>query len=417
MKVSIVIPTYNKCDELLKPLCESIIKYTELNDIEIIIVANGCTDNTEEYVKSLGPPFKIIVHPDALGYTKSTNIGILASSGEFILLLNNDCIILPQQKNWWIDCLIQPFENDKKVGITGPLKSFCGHAKREFMVFFCVMIKQNLFNQFGLLDITFSPGGAEDTDFSIKVQNGGYKILQVPGDELKLSGGLMVGCFPIYHAGEKTVGELSNWQDIFSRNSHYLAKKYDPNYRYELTNGFERAVFLNNDEVSGLELTRYKWARENIIGNSMLEIGSTSGYGSQFFPAMEYTGVDYEKKISDVSRWEFGDKNHTFVHADINSFDLQQYDNIVAFEVIEHLDNGLELVEKLKKHCKNLLITVPYKEPQGFWGHHHKLFGIDESGFKDFNIKYIDANGDILDQPNPHTFNLMLMRYQNHITR
>jgi len=409
-KVSIIIPTYNHCDDLLKPLCESILKYTDMGMVEVVIVANGCTDNTEEYVKSLGEPFRMVVNADSLGYTKATNMGILSSKGEYSVLLNNDCILLPQIRNQWIDLMLDPFSKDRGVAVTGPLKSFCQHAKREFMIFFCVMIKHRLFSELGLLDITYNPGGGEDTDFCIKAQDAGYKIVQVPGDQLVLSGKNMVGSFPIYHAGEQTVGEMPDWNEIFFRNSHILAKRHNPAYRYELTNAHERAVYLEGDEVGGLELVRYRWASENLHGKTMLELGSTSGYGSQFFKDMDYVGLDYDKKISDVSRWEFGDDKHQFIHADINEFDLQHYDTIVAFEVIEHLDNGLEIVEKLKNHCDNLLITVPYKEPQGPPGHHHKLFELDETGFGEFSIKYIDTNGAINDEPNPHTFNLMIMR-------
>ena len=233
MKTSVVIPTYNHCDDLLKPLCQSIIENTDMSDMEIIIVANGCTDNTEEYVKSLGDPFRIIVNPDPLGYTKSTNMGILSAKGDYVVLLNNDCIILPQIRNQWIDLMLSPFNTDEKTAISGPLKSYCQHAKREFMIFFCVMIKRSLFDELGLLDIIFNPGGGEDTDFSIKAQDAGYKIVQVPGDALTQTDSFMVGVFPIYHAGEKTVGELSNWKAIFDKNSHRLARRYNPNYNPE----------------------------------------------------------------------------------------------------------------------------------------------------------------------------------------
>ena len=49
MKYSIVIPTYNNCDKYLKPCIDSIVKYTEMTDIELVISANGCTDNTKCY--------------------------------------------------------------------------------------------------------------------------------------------------------------------------------------------------------------------------------------------------------------------------------------------------------------------------------------------------------------------------------
>jgi len=232
-KVSIVIPTYNHCDDLLKPLCESILKYTDMEIVEVIVVANGCSDDTEEYVKSLGKPFRVLVNPEPLGYTKATNMGILSSRGEFVVLLNNDCILLPQIKNKWIDLMLEPFDKDERVGITGPLKSFCQHTQREFMIFFCTMIRQTLFNEVGLLDIVFNPGGAEDTDFSIRAQDLGYKIVQVPGDELSAKDGNMIGEFPIYHAGERTMGEMSNWQEIFDRNFKHLARRYNPNYNPE----------------------------------------------------------------------------------------------------------------------------------------------------------------------------------------
>ena len=47
MRYSIVIPTYNHCEDLLKPCLESIFKYTDMTDVELVISANGCTDNTD----------------------------------------------------------------------------------------------------------------------------------------------------------------------------------------------------------------------------------------------------------------------------------------------------------------------------------------------------------------------------------
>jgi hypothetical protein len=76
------------------------------------------------------------------------------------------------------------------------------------------------------------------------------------------------------------------------------------------------------------------------------------------------------------------------------------------------LDNGLEIVEKLKKYCKRLLISVPYKEPAGFWGEHHKLHMLDESHLPGFKYYYCDEHGNIQDTPWEHSkFNLMLCEY------
>jgi hypothetical protein len=46
------------------------------------------------------------------------------------------------------------------------------------------------------------------------------------------------------------------------------------------------------------------------------------------------------------------------------------------------------------------MITVPYNEPKGFWGEHHKLHGLTEKDFPGFNFAYIDFNGNISDKLN-----------------
>lgn len=109
IKYSIVIPTYNHCDDLLKPCIESIEKYTDMRNIEVIIVANGCTDGTREYANTLGPNYKLVWFDEPLGYTKATNQGILQAQGEYVILLNNDTEFIAQEKNFWLRLLEQPF--------------------------------------------------------------------------------------------------------------------------------------------------------------------------------------------------------------------------------------------------------------------------------------------------------------------
>lgn len=190
----------------------------------------------------------------------------------------------------------------------------------------------------------------------------------------------------------------------------------DIDYRLQLTNNYERAVFLKGDEVHSRETARYQWAKTNLLGKKVLEIGCSSGYGVQFLPDdIDYTGVDYDRTIVDVANQQGWGDNYKFINSDINHFPLEQYDTIIAFEVIEHLDNGLELAERLKKHCKRLLITCPWMEPPGFWGEHHKLHGLNESHFNGFDFHYIDEFGAITEQRKPidesNRFNLMIARW------
>ena len=94
MKISIVIPTLNHLEDCLKPCLESIVNYTDLTDTEVIVVSNGSTDGTQEYVKSLGDKFILLDFPEPLGYSKATNEGIKVARGDFLLLLNNDLSLI-----------------------------------------------------------------------------------------------------------------------------------------------------------------------------------------------------------------------------------------------------------------------------------------------------------------------------------
>jgi glycosyltransferase involved in cell wall biosynthesis len=422
MKYSIVIPTYNNCEKYLKPCIDSIIKYTDMTNVELVVSANGCTDNTFkylEYLKTAIPHLVIAWDADPLGYSKATNIGINLCTADKIILLNNDTVLLDQVKNYWVDLFDQAF-NNPKCGISCIIKGMSEPAGRDFAVFFCVMIHRNVFDKIGLLNEEYGVGGGEDTEFCIEAEKAGFEVIEVLNKTWE--GFQYVGGFPIYHKGEGTMHDpdlVQGWNNIFLRNSLKLAKKYNYDwYRWRLSNHWERAVFLKGDIVFPREVTRYQYASQNLLGTKVLEIGCSSGYGIQFFPKnIDYTGLDYDPIIIDVAKEQDWGYKANFVNADINNVNMLNYDTIVAFEVIEHLDNGLEVVEILKKYCKRLLITVPMNEPFGFWGPHHRLHGLNESHFPGFKFHYINETGAISDTPERITqsnpCNLMICRWDN----
>ena len=101
MKYSIVIPTYNHCEKYLKPCIDSIIKYTDMADIELIVSANGCVDNTKPYLYYLMSAYpdnvRMVWSDEALGYAGATNAGIKVATTDKIVLLNNDTVLLDQE--------------------------------------------------------------------------------------------------------------------------------------------------------------------------------------------------------------------------------------------------------------------------------------------------------------------------------
>jgi GT2 family glycosyltransferase len=245
MKYSIVIPTYNNCDKFLKPCLEALFRYSHLKDIELIISANGCTDNTKEFLDELRENFdylrltkhlKVVWHPDALGYARATNAGIREATCDKLVMLNNDAILLAQHKGDWLRMLDSAFETNPNCGISCSLKKYSPITKMDFGVFFCVMFTREVLNKVGYLDERYEKGGNEDIDFCAAAQLLGYEVVQpiplVWNEEARTH----VGIFPLWHQGEGTVHNpelVSDWEPTFRRNELRLAQKYNNIEWYE----------------------------------------------------------------------------------------------------------------------------------------------------------------------------------------
>jgi len=94
--VSVVITTYNRAI-LLKRAIESAIKQT-YNNLEVIVVDDGSTDNTQEAVKSFcDERIKYIRHSRNKGVSCARNTGIKNSQGDFLALLDSDDEYLPEK--------------------------------------------------------------------------------------------------------------------------------------------------------------------------------------------------------------------------------------------------------------------------------------------------------------------------------
>jgi GT2 family glycosyltransferase len=216
MKYSIIVPVFNQLG-YTKQCVQSVIDMSQEYDYELIIVANGCTDKTEEWV--LGLESKSIVlcsYKEPLGFGGATNAGICLSRGEYLILLNNDCVILPYGQ-LWIELLEEPFKNDPKMGITGPLLYWSDITKMNALVFFCAMIHKKVIDKIGLLDNeTFPIGAGEDADYCARSQEAGFLLARVPE----------IGTFPIYHVGEGTLNSIPNWPELYQKHREALIKKY-----------------------------------------------------------------------------------------------------------------------------------------------------------------------------------------------
>ena len=201
-KVSIIVVSYNNL-AYLKLCLEGIFEYSNYPSYEVIVVDNGSRDGSTEYLRGKKEEGKIevILNPENLGFAIANNQGIEISSGEYIILLNDDVVVTQN----WISGLLS-YLDLAGVGMVGPVTNEIGNEakietayssidemrkwsrdytrkhKNEYLemkmlALFCVAFKRSLLNEIGLLDERFEVGMFEDDDFSLRVKKAGYKTI------------------------------------------------------------------------------------------------------------------------------------------------------------------------------------------------------------------------------------------------
>ena len=92
--VSVVIPTYNRCNWLSRAI-ESVLHQT-YSPFELIVVDDGSTDGTPELLEAYGDGIRVI-RKENTGVSGARNAGIRAAKGELIALLDSDDRWLPEK--------------------------------------------------------------------------------------------------------------------------------------------------------------------------------------------------------------------------------------------------------------------------------------------------------------------------------
>jgi glycosyltransferase involved in cell wall biosynthesis len=93
MLISVVIPTYNR-REILSNLLSTIFQQDfPTTAYEVILVVDGSTDGSAQFLNSLKAPcaFRVIEQPNE-GRSAARNIGARAATGRFILFLDDDML-------------------------------------------------------------------------------------------------------------------------------------------------------------------------------------------------------------------------------------------------------------------------------------------------------------------------------------
>ncbi len=128
MKLSVIIVSYENC-EILRDCLESIKKFNDLKDeAEIIISDNSITNSVYEMVKKDYPEIQIIKNNN-IGFGPANNRAVDISSGEYLLFLNPDTILLEPIFQFAVD----KFEQQSNLALFGiKLMNVNGTANNSF---------------------------------------------------------------------------------------------------------------------------------------------------------------------------------------------------------------------------------------------------------------------------------------------
>jgi len=115
MELSIIIVNY-KTPQLLLRCIDSIANTISKNLMyEIIVVDNCSNDNSREHVISNYPDINWIQKNENDGFGRANNIGIKQSTGEYILLLNSDMVVVENT----IEACFNKIKSEQNIGALG----------------------------------------------------------------------------------------------------------------------------------------------------------------------------------------------------------------------------------------------------------------------------------------------------------
>ena len=224
MQVSVVTPNYNG-EKFLKTFFDSLNQDCECIG-ELIIVDNGSTDKSKDYIKnySFNFPVNLIENSENLGFAPAVNQAIRHSKYDYIFSINNDTeiekgsikalidLITSSEDIFSVQAKMLQFNNKELIDDVGDeynllawtKKTGENHKSDEYVevkdIFSscagAAMYKKAVLNEIGMFDDNFF-AYMEDVDLAIRSKIYGYRNLLCPQAI-------------VYHIGSATSGSRHN---------------------------------------------------------------------------------------------------------------------------------------------------------------------------------------------------------------
>lgn len=180
-KVSVVIATYNRA-HFIKDAVNSILAQT-FSDYEIVIVDDGSKDNTKEIVQGYGEKVRYFYQANQ-GKSAAQNYAVSQSRGEYIALLDDDDIWLPNK----LEIQMKGLEENPELGFVcsesdlidekgefirrwkrkpSNQETFASLYEENFIQHSSVVVRKELLNVVGGLDVALKT--TEDYDLWLRL--------------------------------------------------------------------------------------------------------------------------------------------------------------------------------------------------------------------------------------------------------
>lgn len=229
MKLSIVILCWNDL-KVITDCLKSIYATTKSMDFEVIVSDNGSTDGSIEFIRANFPQVRLLENGRNLRFAKGNNVGIQASRGEYVLILNPDTIMhegtlnkliafadkhpeaggfgcrvvnadgktyqgciwpLPTLRSEWISALgLGALGYLSKALGPGRYLRWRGETERAvgYPAGCCLLVRGELLNRLGGFDEKFFYY-FEETDLCHRIWDAGYSVLYTPEASITHLGG------------------------------------------------------------------------------------------------------------------------------------------------------------------------------------------------------------------------------------